>query len=51
MPRPIRPLHNWKGNNFLGADPASKVVKHRPVDKEAHARLVASIGGMPPEAR
>ena len=51
VPRPIRPLHNWKGNNFLGADPASKVVKHRPVDKEAHARLVASIGGMPPEAR
>jgi hypothetical protein len=23
VPRPIRPLKNWKGDNYLGKDPAS----------------------------
>jgi len=36
-PRPVRPAQNWKGNNHLGADPASTTVKHRPVDPAAHA--------------
>ncbi len=49
--RPIRPARNWKGNNYLGADPASTTVKHRPVDAAAHAALVRQIGGLPPEAR
>ena len=50
-PRPIRPSRNWKGNNFLGADPASTQVKHRPVDAQAHAALVAALHDIPPNAR
>ena len=51
QPRPIRPAHNRKGNNFLGADPASSTVKHRPVDLAAHAALAASLKDIPPERR
>ena len=51
VPRPIRPSQNWKNNNYLGIDPASVKVKHRPVDLDAHARLVAIIGNLPPERR
>ena len=50
-PRPIRPARNWKGDNFLGKDPASTVVKHRPVNGEAHARFAAGIKVIPPDAR
>ena len=49
--RPIRPAQNWKGNNFLGANPASSTVKHRPVDQVAHQQLVQKLGGLPPESR
>jgi len=49
--RPVRPSKNWKGNNFLGADPASTVVKHRPVDVAQHQSFAASIANIPPEAR
>lgn len=51
VPRPIRPTKNWRNNNFLGADPASTIVKHRPVNLEAHANLLAAQGGLPPEKR
>lgn len=51
VPRPIRPARNWKGNNFLGADPASSVVKHRPVDAASHARFCVEIQRLPPESR
>ncbi len=51
MPRPIRPSRNWKGDNFLGMDPASTKVKHRPVDAAAHARFSASIRGVAPRDR
>ncbi|NUA27880.1 DUF1272 domain-containing protein [Cupriavidus basilensis] len=51
MPRPIRPSRNWKGNNFLGNDPASTKAKHRPVDRATHAQFSAAIRGMPPEQR
>lgn len=50
-PRPVRPAKNWKGNNFLGADPASTTVKHRPVNAEAHAALVATLHDLPSDAR
>lgn len=50
-PRPIRPARNWRGDNFLGKDPASTNVKHRPVDPAAHARFVAEFGKFPPQAR
>ncbi len=50
-PRPIRPATNWNGDNYLGKDPASTTVKHRPVDAAAHATFVAKIRGIPPEKR
>jgi len=45
--RPIRPARNWKGGNFLGKDPASTKVKHRPVDAAEHARFAATIKTLP----
>jgi len=51
VPRPVRPARNWKDNNCLGHDPASSVVRHRPVDLERHARLVAQLRLIPPEQR
>ena len=51
VPRPIRPAKNWKGGNFLGADPASTKVKHRPVDREEHAKLLATQNGLPAHKR
>ena len=38
--RPIRPATNWKGDNFLGKDPASTKVKHRPVTKRGHSEFL-----------
>jgi hypothetical protein len=51
VPRPIRPRTNWKGDNYLGKDPASTKVKHRPVDAAAHAKFAAPIRVLPPEKR
>jgi len=51
VPRPIRPSRHWKGNNYLGSDPASTRVRHRPVDLDAHARFAAEIETIPPEKR
>ena len=50
-PRPIRPSRNLKGYNYLGKDPASTAIKHRPVDAAAHARFAAAISEVPPEKR
>jgi hypothetical protein len=50
-PRPVRPATNWKNGNFLGQDPASSKVKHRPVDAAAHAHFAAPIRGIPPHKR
>ena len=51
VPRPIRPSRNWKDGNFLGTDPASTQVRHRPVDLAVHAKFSDSIKGIPPEKR
>lgn len=51
VPRPIRPAKNWKNNNYLGNDPASKQVKHRPVDLHAHAYFSETIRNISPEKR
>jgi hypothetical protein len=40
-----------KGDNFLGKDPASTKVKHRPVDPAAHAAFSAAIRTILPEKR
>lgn len=50
-PRPIRPSANWNGDNYLGKDPASTVIRHKPVDLAAHAKFLAKIRGIPPEDR
>lgn len=42
-PRPNRPAHNLKGDNWLGKDPASTKVKYRPVDAGAHRAFAAPI--------
>ena len=49
--RPVRPAKNWKGDNYLGEDPASTKVRHRPVDAAEHARFSALIKVIPPEKR
>ena len=51
QPRPVRPSNNLKGDNWLGKDPGSTKVKHRPVDPAAHARFAEAIRGIPPEKR
>lgn len=49
--RPIRPSKNWKDDNYLGKNPASTKVIHRPVDLEAHTQFSAAIKTIPPEDR
>jgi len=51
VPRPVRPAHNWKDNNYLGHDPAGTRVKFRPVDPQQHARFAEPIRGIAPEQR
>lgn len=51
VPRPVRPAHNWKGDNYLGKYPASATIRHRPVDRAAHATLLAALAGVPPAER
>jgi len=50
-PRPVRPSKDLKGGNFLGKNPASTKVKHRPVDADVHAKFSAPIKAVPPEKR
>ena len=50
-PRPVRPANDLKGGNCLGTDPASSVIKHRPVDAATHAAFAATIRGIPPAQR
>jgi uncharacterized protein len=50
-PRPIRPARNWRGDNFLGKDPATTVIRHRPVDPVAHALFAADIKKIASERR
>ena len=49
--RPVRPAHNWKGENYLGKYPARTEPKHRPVDAQAHAAFAAAITNIPPQER
>ncbi|GGY12222.1 DUF1272 domain-containing protein [Massilia dura] len=51
VPRPVRPVRNWKGDNYLGKDPARVEPKYRPVDAAAHARFAAAIRNLRPEER
>jgi hypothetical protein len=49
--RPIRPKHDWKNGDYLGAYPASTTVKHRPVELRLHGQFAAAVGLIPPELR
>ena len=49
--RPVRPSKDWKGGNFLGKDPASAKVRHRPVDPAAHTAFAAELSRIPPHKR
>jgi hypothetical protein len=51
MPRPIRPVRNWKDDSYLGKDPASTRIRHRPVDAAAHTTFATAIRNLPPEHR
>jgi hypothetical protein len=50
-PRPVRPGTNWKGDNYLGNDPPTAKVTHRPVDAEAHATFSMALRNLPPHKR
>ncbi len=49
--RPVRPVRNWKADNFLAHYPASATPKHRPVDLEKHASFAALIKTISPNQR
>ncbi len=49
--RPVRPLRNWKGCNYLGSHPASTVVTHRPVVQATHDAFVATLQAIAPKDR
>lgn len=51
VPRPVRPAHNWKGDNDLAHHPAATKVKHRPVDAVAHQALRDRLQGRAPADR
>ena len=50
-PRPIRPARNWRGDNYLGKDPAGTQVKHQPVDQALHRTFAIEIARLPPDRR
>jgi len=49
--RPVRPATNWKGDNYLGKDPPTAKVTHRPVDAAAHAKFSMALRNLPPHKR
>lgn len=51
VPRPVRPARDWKNGNYLGRHPATTKLTYKPVDLSAHARLLAQVAGIAPEAR
>lgn len=51
VPRPLRPQRNWRNDNYLGADPASQAVVHKPVDVAAHRDFAASVKRIAPQDR
>ena len=49
--RPIRPMHNLKNNNYLGADPATTEITYKPVDKKIHQLFIQKIKSIDPHQR
>jgi len=51
FPRPIRPVRNWNGGNYLDVYPATTTVKLRPVNPTVHKQFAKTIRSIPPELR
>lgn len=49
--RPIRPAHNHRNNNYLGADPATTTVTFKPLDLAAHEKFSAKLSAIPVDQR
>ena len=49
--RPNRPAKNYRGDNYLGKDPASTIVRHRIVDIENHKMFSGVLRNIKPEER
>ena len=49
--RPIRPATRWKGDNYLGATPASTRRLVRAVEPAVHRIFAADIASIPPHRR
>ena len=49
--RPMRPATDWKGGNDTAHYPPSQTVKHRPVDRDAHARFTRDLTQIEPSKR
>ena len=49
--RPIRPVANLKGDNYLGKYPSSSKIVHKPVHLGDHAALATKVKGIAPENR
>lgn len=50
-PRPIRPKNNLKNDNYLGKNPATDKITHKPVNVEKHKTFAEGIKSIPPEER
>ena len=49
--RPNRPGQNLKGDNYLGKNPASTTIKHKPVNMAAHNEFASAIKDIQPHER
>ena len=49
--RPVRPRRNLRGDNDLAHHPASRTVRHRPVDVARHREFAATIAAIAPKDR
>ena len=49
--RPVRPAKNLKNNNYLGNDPATTTVTHKPLDIKMHMKFSELIKDVPPYER
>ena len=49
--RPNRPKNNLRDDNFLGADPASNTIVHKPIDIKLHQEFAKNIQSTPAHKR
>ncbi len=50
-PRPIRPAKAWVENLSTKRDPPATEITHKPVNLEAHAKLITQLQHIAPESR